>query len=280
MHPQRTGVIGPLTIRICVHVGQQGHVPVFICLLTSILFIWLCSHTHQQQQSNTLGTVGQQHGYDRIYHSTPKKREGSYINMGKQDLPPEHVRKIIKDHGDISNHKFHNNKRVHLSALKDMPHAVMKLLKNIPHPWERACKVPVLYHITGAITFVNEIHHVIKPVYHAQWSTIWLAMCREKQDRRHFKRMCFPPFDDEEPPLDCGENVWSMTRRKSMVLPTAISPLPSLLWGTCTSQRTLYSPTGLTIMPATFSTKNHSSLPKALSGHPPRAHFTLRLARQ
>ena len=26
-------------------------------------------------------------------------------------------------------------------------------------------------------------------------------------DRRHFKRMRFPPFDDEEPPLDYGDNV-------------------------------------------------------------------------
>ena len=25
--------------------------------------------------------------------------------------------------------------------------------------------------------------------------------------RRHFKRMRFPPFDDEEPPLDYGDNV-------------------------------------------------------------------------
>ena len=28
-----------------------------------------------------------------------------------------------------------------------------------------------------------------------------------KRDRRHFKRMRFPPFDDEEPPLDYGENI-------------------------------------------------------------------------
>lgn len=32
-------------------------------------------------------------------------------------------------------------------------------------------------------------------------------MRREKRDRRHFKRMRFPPFDDEEPPLDYGENL-------------------------------------------------------------------------
>jgi pre-mRNA-processing factor 8 len=51
-------------------------------------------------------------------------------------LPPEHIRKIIKDHGDMSNRKFRNDKRVHLGALKYVPHAVMKLLENIPAPWE------------------------------------------------------------------------------------------------------------------------------------------------
>ncbi|KAE9389652.1 PROCN-domain-containing protein [Gymnopus androsaceus JB14] len=97
----------------------------------------------------------------------------------------------------MSNHKFRNDKRVHLGILKYVPHAVMKLLENIPYPWEQVCEVPVLYHITGAITFVNEIPRVIEPVYHAQ----------EKRDRRHVKWMCFPPFDDEEPPLDFGDNV-------------------------------------------------------------------------
>ena len=32
-------------------------------------------------------------------------------------------------------------------------------------------------------------------------------MRREKNDRRHFKRMRFPPFDDEEPPLSWSENI-------------------------------------------------------------------------
>ncbi len=62
--------------------------------------------------------------------------------------------------------------------------------------------VKVIYHITGAITFVNEIPWVIEPVYTAQWGSMWIMMRREKRDRRHFKRMRFPPFDDEEPPLD------------------------------------------------------------------------------
>jgi pre-mRNA-processing factor 8 len=36
---------------------------------------------------------------------------------------------------------------------------------------------------------------------------MWIMMRREKRDRRHFKRMRFPPFDDEEPPLDYTDNV-------------------------------------------------------------------------
>lgn len=39
------------------------------------------------------------------------------------------------------------------------------------------------------------------------FSTMWIMMRREKRDRRHFKRMRFPPFDDEEPPLDYADNV-------------------------------------------------------------------------
>ncbi len=67
--------------------------------------------------------------------------------------------------------------------------------------------VRVLYHITGAISFVDEIPLVIEPVFIAQWGTMWIMMRREKRDRRHFKRMRFPPFDDEEPPLDYADNL-------------------------------------------------------------------------
>lgn len=72
-------------------------------------------------------------------------------------------------------------------------------------------EVKVLYHITGAISFVNEIPLVIEPVYIAQWGTMWIMMRREKRDRRHFKRMRFPPFDDEEPPLDYADNILVFT---------------------------------------------------------------------
>ena len=122
-------------------------------------------------------------------------------------MPPEHVRKILKDHGDMSSRKFRSDKRVYLGALKFIPHAVYKLLENMPMPWEQVRHCEVIYHITGAITFVNETPRVIEPIYIAQWGTMWIAMRREKRDRRHFKRMRFPPFDDEEPPLDYQDNL-------------------------------------------------------------------------
>ena len=117
------------------------------------------------------------------------------------------MRKIIKDHGDMSSRKFRHDKRVYLGALKFVPHAVFKLLENMPMPWEQVRHCKVIYHVTGAITFVNETPKVIEPVYVAQWATMWIMMRREKRDRRHFKRMRFPPFDDEEPPLDYADNL-------------------------------------------------------------------------
>lgn len=122
-------------------------------------------------------------------------------------MPPEHLRKIVKDIGDVSQKKYTNDKRSYLGALKFMPHAVMKLLENMPMPWESAREVKVLYHVNGCLTLVNEIPRVIEPVFFAQWAMMWTFMRKEKSDRRLFKRMRFPPFDDEEPPLSWSENI-------------------------------------------------------------------------
>ncbi|ERF72184.1 Pre-mRNA-processing-splicing factor 8 [Endocarpon pusillum Z07020] len=136
-----------------------------------------------------------------------EKRKGGFVETQKADMPPEHLRKIVKDIGDVSQKKFSTDKRSYLGALKFMPHAVLKLLENMPMPWESAREVKVLYHVNGCLTLVNEIPRVIEPVFHAQWATMWVCMRREKSDRRHFKRMRFPPFDDEEPPLSWTENI-------------------------------------------------------------------------
>ncbi|KAF3386460.1 Pre-mRNA-processing-splicing factor 8 [Penicillium rolfsii] len=136
-----------------------------------------------------------------------EKRKAGFVETQKADMLPEHLRKIVKDIGDVSQRKFTNEKRSYLGALKFMPHAVLKLLENMPMPWESAREVKVLYHVNGCLTIVNEIPRVIEPVFHAQWATMWMCMRREKSDRRHFKRMRFPPFDDEEPPLSWSENI-------------------------------------------------------------------------
>ncbi|KAI4119009.1 MAG: hypothetical protein LQ345_001040 [Seirophora villosa] len=140
-------------------------------------------------------------------HRFGEKRKGGFVETQKADMPPEHLRKIVKDIGDVSQKKFSSDKRSYLGALKFMPHAVLKLLENMPMPWESSREVKVLYHVNGCLTLVNETPRVIEPVFHAQWATMWVCMRREKSDRRHFKRMRFPPFDDEEPPLSWSENI-------------------------------------------------------------------------
>ncbi|ODV85641.1 hypothetical protein CANARDRAFT_28399 [[Candida] arabinofermentans NRRL YB-2248] len=136
-----------------------------------------------------------------------KVQQGGFVHSAKIEMPPEHIRKIMNDQGDLSSKKFSQEKRSILGSLKYMPHAILKLLETMPQPWEQTKEVKVLYHTTGAITFVNEIPRVIEPVYTAQWATMWIQMRREKRDRRHFKRMKFPPFDDEEPPVNYSENI-------------------------------------------------------------------------
>merc|ERR1719158_822471 len=136
-----------------------------------------------------------------------EKRKFGVVEQQKEEMPPEHIRKIIKDHGDMSARKFRHDKRIYLGALKYLPHAVYKLLENVPVPWQQLRNCQTVYHCSGAITFCAECQKVVEPVYLAQWGTMWIMMRREKRDRRHFKRMRFPPFDDEEPPLDYGDNV-------------------------------------------------------------------------
>ena len=44
------------------------------------------------------------------------------VNMQTIVMPVEHLRKIVKDHGDLSSRKFRNDKRVYLGALKYAPY--------------------------------------------------------------------------------------------------------------------------------------------------------------
>lgn len=53
----------------------------------------------------------------------------------------------VQDHGDMSSRKFRHDKRVYLGALKFVPHAVYKLLENMPMPWQQVCAL-CPFHLT------------------------------------------------------------------------------------------------------------------------------------
>lgn len=53
---------------------------------------------------------------------------------------------------------------------------------------------------------------------HIHHRTMWIMMRREKRDRRHFKRMRFPPFDDEEPPLDYADNILDVEPQEPIMI--------------------------------------------------------------
>ena len=39
-----------------------------------------------------------------------EKRKFGFVDAQKEDMPPEHVRKIIKDHGDMTSRKYRHDK--------------------------------------------------------------------------------------------------------------------------------------------------------------------------
>jgi len=40
-----------------------------------------------------------------------EKRKGGFVETQKADMPPEHLRKIVRDIGDVSQKKFTNSKQ-------------------------------------------------------------------------------------------------------------------------------------------------------------------------
>lgn len=46
-----------------------------------------------------------------------EKRKFGFVDAQKEDMPPEHIRKIIRDHGDMSSRKYRHDKRVYLGLV-------------------------------------------------------------------------------------------------------------------------------------------------------------------
>lgn len=132
---------------------------------------------------------------DNEGHSKRKRRKPPKRRLQN----PTKLRNIIEKHRNMGSSDANADKRAYLGALKYLPHAVYKLLENIPHPWESEKLVEVLYHRTGAITFVDEVPKVDPAEFMAKWGQMWDQMRAEKSDRTSFRRMKQPTFDDEEP---------------------------------------------------------------------------------
>jgi hypothetical protein len=112
----------------------------------------------------------------------------------KEDMPPEHVRKIIRDHGDMSSRKFRHDKRVYLGALKFVPHAVYKLLENMPMPWEQVCAAAAA--AAAAAVCGGGIMACVGA--HAGWRARPWRACESVQRHTHAAPVVRPPTD---PPL-------------------------------------------------------------------------------
>lgn len=70
------------------------------CLVTWFAFVWVTVVARKWQQLQA-----------KRYS---EKRKFGFVDAQKEDMPPEHVRKIIRDHGDMTNRKFRHDKRVYL----------------------------------------------------------------------------------------------------------------------------------------------------------------------
>lgn len=124
----------------------------------------------------------------------------------KDPLPPEFIRRVLKEQGDLKGKKFREERRLLLGGMEYMPLAISKLLENMPMPWETTKYVNVVQHGTGALTIVDDTPTVSEAQYNAQWTSVWNAMRRKKAMLRReggmFRRVKFPVFDDNEPPVD------------------------------------------------------------------------------
>ena len=45
-----------------------------------------------------------------LFRRYAEKRKFGFVDAQKEDMPPEHVRKIIKDHGDMTSRKYRHDK--------------------------------------------------------------------------------------------------------------------------------------------------------------------------
>lgn len=126
----------------------------------------------------------------------------------KDHMPPEFIRKVVKDNGDLGGKRFKSERKLCVGMLSYVPLALYKLLENMPMPWEEARYVDVVYHVGGVLTIVDDTPTVAEPLYVSQWGSVWTKMRANKvellQEGGGFRRAVHNG-DENEPPLDFAD---------------------------------------------------------------------------
>ena len=72
----------------------------------------------QQQQLDEALIIRARKWQQKRVKKFHQSEKGTIVSMQTIEMPVEHLRKIVRDHGDMSTRKFRNDKRIYLGALK------------------------------------------------------------------------------------------------------------------------------------------------------------------
>ena len=72
----------------------------------------------QQQQLDEALIIRARKWQQKRVKKFHQPERATIVNMQTIEMPVEHLRKIVRDHGDMSSRKFRNDKRIYLGALK------------------------------------------------------------------------------------------------------------------------------------------------------------------
>ncbi|CBH14584.1 PRP8 protein homologue [Trypanosoma brucei gambiense DAL972] len=160
---------------------------------------WSSGHRRQIAEWRNLNT--KRYGYRATYQEAVAQ---------KDEVPPEYLRKLVKDNGDLSGKRFNAERKLCVALLRYMPLALYKLLENMPMPWEEARYVNVVYHMRGVLTLVEDTPTAPEPLYLAQWGSIWTKMRSHKvelqQECGTFRRV-ISKGNENEPPIDFSDYI-------------------------------------------------------------------------
>ena len=105
--------------------------------------------------------------------------------------------------------------RIYLGGLRYAPFSISLLLKNLPMPWTINNAIKLLIHDSKSLVIIETSNKTIPEFLSAFWNIFWILNRQEKINRKYFKRINFPLFDDDENSFDIQKRLSS---NKSKIL--------------------------------------------------------------